>query len=66
MSNITYTLSAIIGGALLATNSCAEQPKTNNPVEAGHVKWGRNLETSKKEMAKNGKPILLLFQEVPG
>lgn len=36
------------------------------PVEIGLVPWGRDLEAAQKESADSGKPILLLFQEVPG
>ena len=35
-------------------------------VEIGLVRWGRDLDAAQKECADSGKPILLLFQEVPG
>ena len=35
-------------------------------VEIGLVRWGRDLEAAQKESAASGKPILMLFQEVPG
>lgn len=35
-------------------------------IEVGLVRWGRDLEVAQKESAESGKPILLLFQEVPG
>jgi len=37
-----------------------------NPVEVGDVHWGRNFEAALKMSAKSGKPVLVLFQEVPG
>jgi len=40
----------------------AEDP----PIELGAVNWGRDLEAAKKTSAKTGKPIMVLFQEVPG
>ena len=36
------------------------------PVEIGTVKWSRNLEKSLASSKKSGKPVLILFQEVPG
>jgi hypothetical protein len=38
----------------------------DNPVELGAVHWLRNLDEARKEAEKNHKPILILFQEVPG
>lgn len=37
-----------------------------NPVELGAVRWTRDLEAGKAEAAATGKPLLILFQEVPG
>ena len=36
------------------------------PVELGKVKWGRDLAAAKTTSSRTGKPILVLFQEVPG
>ena len=41
-------------------------PADDKPVELGAVNWNRDLGQAKKESAKSGKPILVLFQEVPG
>jgi len=41
-------------------------PPVANPEELGTVHWLRDLEAGQKEAAKTGKPMLLLFQEVPG
>ena len=38
----------------------------NNPVEVGHVRWGRDFQTALQSSAKTGKPVLVLFQEIPG
>ncbi len=40
--------------------------ESNSPVEIGLVNWNRDLEKAKIESAKSKKPILVLFQEVPG
>ncbi len=36
------------------------------PEELGAVHWLRDLEAGQKESVKSGKPMLILFQEVPG
>ena len=63
--------------ALKKMNSLELQAKANaeaqvisqaprQPIEIGLVRWGRNLEAARKQSSESGKPILLLFQEVPG
>ncbi len=42
------------------------QSPLNQPIELGQVHWLRDLDTGRAESLKSGKPILLLFQEVPG
>jgi Thioredoxin-like len=58
-----------------STKSAAAQPAGNlpsqgligqNPEELGAVHWLRDLDTGLGEAKKSGKPILILFQEVPG
>jgi hypothetical protein len=39
---------------------------SNNPVEVGDVRWGRDFEAALKESAESGRPVLVLFQEIPG
>ena len=45
-------------------------PLWAGPVELGTVKWGRDydagLKTVKETVKETGKPMFLLFQEVPG
>ncbi len=38
----------------------------NQAEELGSVAWGRDLDAAKAKSAETSKPILLLFQEVPG
>lgn len=38
----------------------------DNPVELGAVCWLRNLDSAMVRAEKTGKPIFILFQEVPG
>jgi len=37
-----------------------------NSPELGTVKWERDLDTGLAAAKKSGKPVFLLFQEVPG
>ena len=48
--------------ALLIT--CQATP--GQPIELGTVKWSRDLEKSLAAAKVSGKPVFLLFQEVPG
>lgn len=38
----------------------------DNPIEAGNVRWGRDLDWAITESGRSGKPVLALFQEIPG
>ena len=38
----------------------------NQAEELGRVNWGRDLDAAKAKSAESGKPILVLFQEIPG
>ena len=38
----------------------------NNPKELGQVHWSRDFVASTKRAKKQGKPLFVLFQEVPG
>lgn len=40
--------------------------RVEQPVELGQVRWRRDFEAGLKEAKKVDKPVLLLFQEVPG
>ncbi len=37
-----------------------------NPVEVGDVQWGRDFDAALDRSAAEGKPVFVLFQEVPG
>ncbi len=52
---------------VLAFSSSANGGQTTeNPVEVGDVHWGRDFDASLQRSAEEGKPVLVLFQEVPG
>lgn len=38
----------------------------DQPVEIGTVRWNRDYDAALKQSRENGKPVLALFQEVPG
>src|SRR6186713_1335302 len=38
----------------------------NNPVELGNVHWLRSFDEAEARSKKESKPILILFQEIPG
>jgi hypothetical protein len=38
----------------------------NNPIELGDVHWLRSFDEAQMKSKKEGKPILILFQEIPG
>jgi hypothetical protein len=37
-----------------------------NPIELGHVHWLRSMEEAQAKSKAENKPILILFQEIPG
>lgn len=37
-----------------------------NPIEAGDVKWQRDLDAALVSAKNSGKPVFVLFQEIPG
>ena len=57
-----YTLLIILAIALTAYGGQA----TENPIEIGDVQWGRDFDAALKKSAATQKPLLILFQEVPG
>src|SRR5688572_13808527 len=51
---------------LAAISSSAVAKPKDNPRELGRVAWQRDFDAALKSSAESGKPIFLLFQEVPG
>jgi hypothetical protein len=50
----------------ISTSKETWTPATGNPVELGDVRWIRHLDSATQVAKATGKPILILFQEVPG
>lgn len=55
-------LPALLALALLGCGAHAGE----NPVEIGLVDWGRDFDAALQAGGDSGKPVFLLFQEVPG
>jgi hypothetical protein len=51
---------------LLANLVLAQQSPVQNPPELGTIAWQRDLEAGLAQASKTGKPVFLLFQEIPG
>lgn len=50
---------------MLAPLLCTADTSTQ-PVEAGKVEWGRDLDAALFSSKQTGKPLFVLFQEIPG
>ncbi len=60
-------MKTIILLSCLALASCQAAPRNaDNPVEVGTVTWLRDYPTALAKSKESGKPVFLLFQEVPG
>jgi hypothetical protein len=59
-------LSLVVGLCSLVSWSAPSEDEVENPVEVGAVRWGRDLAAAQQASGETGKPVLLLFQEVPG
>lgn len=61
------TMKTILLLTLAVLTSCsAGTEKNGNPVEVGKITWLRDLPTALDLSKSTGKPVFLLFQEVPG
>lgn len=59
----TLTLLVVV---LCAGAFAAESTDVKPPPELGKVAWLRNFDEAAKQAEKEKKPLLVLFQEVPG
>lgn len=70
----THVCSVILATLVLSSGTLHSQERSfaqvhtqsSNPIEIGTVEWGRDLEAAFGQAASSGKPVFLLFQEVPG
>lgn len=63
-SLVFYSVHAGTADAQDAATS--ESAASRNPVEIGLVRWNRDLDASLDQSKQSGKPVFVLFQEVPG
>lgn len=66
MKNLRVRWAGILLLFTLGNASCQSGPATGNPVEVGVVSWGRDFDSALRSSKASGKPVFLLFQEVPG
>jgi len=58
------TMRVLVSACYALALACLASAK--NPVEVGDVAWGRDYQAALSASKETGKPIFLLFQEVPG
>ena len=51
---------------LVTTATKGEHGLLDDTIEKGTVVWGNDLDAAMEDSKKTGKPIFLLFQEIPG
>lgn len=66
MTGKTLTVGAVSAGIVLAAAIGPVLAGPSRPVELGQVRWLRSLPEAVPLAKEQGKPIFLLFQEVPG
>jgi hypothetical protein len=49
-----------------STDGSQREPRADQPVELGTVAWGEDFEQGLREVRRDGRPMFLLFQEIPG
>jgi hypothetical protein len=57
---------SLAAAATAATAAMAWTAADEVPMEFGAVHWGRQLEPALARSSASHKPVMLLFQEVPG
>ena len=58
--------SSALVAVLLLGSSAVVGDDPHEAVEKGAVRWSDDLDAAKKTSAESGRPIFLLFQEIPG
>ncbi len=52
--------------AVIFTQGSQSAAEAKNPIEVGSVRWSRDLEGAYEKSLQTARPVLVLFQEVPG
>ncbi|MEO1530424.1 MAG: VPGUxxT family thioredoxin-like (seleno)protein, type 2 [Planctomycetota bacterium] len=61
----TLVIAAVFAQILFSSDGVLAQ-QTSSPVEVGDVRWSRDFDATLSASRKSRKPVLVLFQEVPG
>lgn len=64
-ASVMRTSIAVLSLAALVAAQQRTDP-ARQPVEQGAVSWYRDFDAAQKEAQRSGRPLLVLFQEVPG
>ena len=56
----------LLGSAILIVSNSESTAESRQPKEAGRVSWIRDYEKGRQLASTADKPMLLLFQEIPG
>ncbi len=57
------TVVCLLVAGFLYSPACGTE---DDVIETGKVNWSSDLEVAKRTSMKTGKPLFLLFQEIPG
>ena len=63
---LSLSLAWLVCGVTVASAQSEPRTATPQPLEIGLVNWGRDLDSSFGQSKESGKPVFVLFQEVPG
>ena len=64
ISHAVVALSMVV--ATTAPATAADVPAKQHPQELGAIDWGRDFDAALARGKRENKPVLVLFQEVPG
>ena len=56
----------LLGALMIFSLAVAVGDDPDEIPEIGNVSWSSDLQSAKKDSAKTGRPVFLLFQEIPG
>ncbi|MCA9256836.1 MAG: thioredoxin family protein, partial [Phycisphaerales bacterium] len=63
---VTLAVVALTGIAALSIQAEDGGAKSATPQELGTISWRRGFDAAAAESKRSGRPLLILFQEVPG
>jgi hypothetical protein len=66
MGHGTFFALALVTGGTCAPEGGAPEPRPDQPIELGSVAWERDHDAAFARAASTGRPVLVLFQEIPG